>query len=222
MVASFEPAVRNRAIEKVKKFLVPGAQTSTGGALLPAVGIILQQHRIVAQATVLSAPVLMAAGIKVPERSAENWAPVLSKANFRIEPRLATQLNVIIFHHKDLAQGVNKVYGKIRDMVNGFNTHYRVGQAPVAVIATGDNDAHWSAVEKYFGSSTKSNIFVLDFSKPRGALDPAYPVIKMMLGKSGYLSQVRKVFGFLVFLMMMIKYSIFLLFLVCELQDVQS
>ena len=157
IVASFKPEVRNRAIEKVKTFLVPGTQTSTGGTLLPAVGIILQQHRIVAPATVLSAPVLMAAGIKVPERSAENWAPVLSKANFRIEPRLATQLNVIIFHHKDLAQGVNKVYGKkIRDMVNGFNTHYRLGQAPVAIIATGDNDAHWSAVEKYFGSSIRS------------------------------------------------------------------
>lgn len=33
------------------------------------------------------------------------------------------------------------------------------------------------------------NIFVLDFTKPRGSSDPAYPVIKQMLTKNGYLSQ---------------------------------
>lgn len=33
------------------------------------------------------------------------------------------------------------------------------------------------------------NIFVIDFNKPRGATDSAYPVIKQMLTKSGFLSQ---------------------------------
>lgn len=33
------------------------------------------------------------------------------------------------------------------------------------------------------------NVFVLDFNKPRGASDPAYPVIKQLLTKHGFISQ---------------------------------
>lgn len=55
----------------------------------------------------------------------------------------------------------------------------------------GDKERHWGAVESCFNDeSTKvDNIFVLDFVKPRGALDTAYPVIKQMLTSNGYISQ---------------------------------
>jgi Piwi domain len=33
------------------------------------------------------------------------------------------------------------------------------------------------------------NVFVIDFNKPKGSTDHAYPVIKQLLSKSGYLSQ---------------------------------
>lgn len=53
-----------------------------------------------------------------------------------------------------------------------------------------ENEKHWGAVNRYFSTSkTTTNVFVLDFTKPRASLDPAYPVVKQMLTKSGYLSQ---------------------------------
>jgi hypothetical protein len=38
-------------------------------------------------------------------------------------------------------------------------------------------------------SENYENVFVLDFNKPRGSSDPAYPVVKQMLTKHGFLSQ---------------------------------
>lgn len=59
------------------------------------------------------------------------------------------------------------------------------------VDASGDKERHWGPVEKCFADSKQNtdNVFVLDFNKPRGATDPAYPVIKQMLTKNGYISQ---------------------------------
>ena len=37
--------------------------------------------------------------------------------------------------------------------------------------------------------SRSTNVFVLDFNKPRGSTDPAYHVVKRMLAQHGYLSQ---------------------------------
>lgn len=55
----------------------------------------------------------------------------------------------------------------------------------------GDNEKHWGPIERCLSSpsGSRKNIFVLDFTKPRGALDPAYPVIKQMLSSHGFLSQ---------------------------------
>ena len=39
------------------------------------------------------------------------------------------------------------------------------------------------------GQNLPENVFVLDFTKPRGGSDPAYPVVKQMLTANGYLSQ---------------------------------
>jgi len=45
-------------------------------------------------------------------------------------------------------------------------------------------------VEKYFEENRHANPFVLDFVNPKSATDPAYPVIKKVLGSNGYVSQV--------------------------------
>ena len=60
-----------------------------------------------------------------------------------------------------------------------------------AVFKLGDKERHWGIVESTFSdpSLTCDNIFVLDFTKPRGATDPAYPVVKQMLTSNGYISQ---------------------------------
>ena len=52
-----------------------------------------------------------------------------------------------------------------------------------------DNERHWGAVERHFSGRVKENLFVLDFTKPRGTLDPAYPIVKQLLTKAGHLSQ---------------------------------
>jgi hypothetical protein len=186
-IASFPPETRNAAIEKIQTYLTPGS--SKGKALLPALGIILKDQRISAAARVLSVPRLIAAGLDIPQRSAEFWAPLLCQANFSIEPRKAVVMNVVLFHHTDLRSGTNEVYTRIRDFVNGFQTHYRLGEKPFATVPVGDNENHWGQVEQYFSAKAPNNVFVLDFAKPRAKLDPAYPVVKHSLTKSGYLSQ---------------------------------
>ena len=85
-----------------------------------------------------------------------------------------------------------RVYERLRDHVNNLNTSYKFSGRPFAAIRAGDMDAHWEEVERYFKKChLPDNIFVVDFSKPprRSTSDPAYSVVKQMLGESGYLSQ---------------------------------
>jgi hypothetical protein len=190
-VASFQPERRTRAIEKIKAFLIPGAQRSKGaGGLLPAIGIILESDQLKATAEVLPLPRMIAAGVEVPKKMAENWAPILSRANFNIDPKRVLTLNVVVFYHLKLRSAVIRVYNQIRDLVNSFKSFYRFGEHPLALQEVGDNGRHWGEVERYFSQKMPSNIFVLDFVKPsQGTLDPAYPVVKQMLTAKGYLSQ---------------------------------
>ena len=74
-----------------------------------------------------------------------------------------------------------------------------LGHAPVTIFGdvayicdacplhlfVGDNEKHWGACERYFSGKSKENVFVLDFTKPRGTLDPAYPIVKQLLTKVG-------------------------------------
>ena len=192
MIASFKPETRTKAIDKIRDFLVPGAQkTKNAGGLLPALGVRLENKRLPVAAKILGIPAMLAAGIPVPQRNAENWAPLLSKANFDVKANSATKLNVVVFHSGILNdRDVRSVYGRISRMVNNFNSHYRFGGEPYAVIDAGKkDDSHIGEVSKYFSSRVADNIFVLDFVKPRGATDSAYPVVKYMLAKSGHLSQ---------------------------------
>jgi hypothetical protein len=98
--------------------------------------------------------------------------------------------NVVVIHHGRLGNSAGAVYEKIRNLVNQPNARYRFGPKPFALVDAGDKErSHWGAVEKYFSGKVKENIFVLDFCNPNGQLDPAYPVVKRLLSKSGFLSQ---------------------------------
>lgn len=190
-IASYKPASRNQAIDKIRSYLIPGAQKSKGATgLLPALGIQLADGRLSARAEVLPLPMLQAAGIKVPKDKGENWAPLLNRASFNIDPRKANTMKVIVFHSKKI-QGAIDVYNKIRNLVNGYNATYRLDDKPLEMIAAGDREKHWGVVERAFSdpSLNPENIFVIDFNKPPGAADSAYPVIKQLLTKNGFLSQ---------------------------------
>jgi len=192
MIASFKPETRNKAIDQVRDYLVPAAQsTRNAGGLLPALGIRLESSRLPVAAKILGMPSLVAAGVPVPARNAENWAPLLSKSNFRVAANNGTTLNVVVFHNSMLrTSDVTSVYNRIRNMVNGFGSTYRFGEKPTDIVNTGKDDrTHIGEVQKHFAGGVKDNIFVLDFVKPRTAADSAYPVVKHMLAKSGYLSQ---------------------------------
>lgn len=52
------------------------------------------------------------------------------------------------------------------------------------------NKSHHGTVQKHFSGKVPANTFILDFTKPRGSLDPDYPVVKMILAQYGYISQV--------------------------------
>ena len=110
----------------------------------------------------------MAAGVTIPQRNAENWAPVLGKAKFNVEPSRAVRLNVVVFHSRKLSRGAKDVYGRIRSFVNEFKTAYTFNDSPVDMIETDEQERHWGAVERYFsGGGRKDNVFVLDFTQPR-------------------------------------------------------
>eukprot|EP00978_Attheya_sp_CCMP212_P002166 scaffold4463_cov51-Attheya_sp.AAC.9 len=194
MIASFTPEERHLAMDKIKRFIVPGAQKTkgVGGGLLPALGIQLQDERLVVPVSVLPLPMIVAAGVQVPANRGGMWAPLMSSANFKVTPGKAVELKVILIVHQSLERAANEVYGRIRGMVNNFNSTYRFGDKPHAIVKAGDNERHWGAVRTYFdGSKMPANVFVIDLTKParRAALDPAYSVVKQMLGNSGFLSQ---------------------------------
>lgn len=182
-ITSYDPPTRHEAINKALNFLTPGKSKSSGGCLLPAIGVILAENRLKLKAKTLSFPSLVVSGLK---QFGNNFQ--LVNADFKVDPKQATELNVVLFHN-EFIQGHSEVYGRIRDIVNGMNTKYRFPIKPVAVFETSTTEQHFGAVEKYFSSGVPSNVFVLDFAKPKTALDNAYPVVKMTLGQSGYLSQ---------------------------------
>uniref|UniRef100_A0A7S4JYJ5 C2H2-type domain-containing protein n=1 Tax=Odontella aurita TaxID=265563 RepID=A0A7S4JYJ5_9STRA len=194
-IASFMPPERHNAIEEMKRYLQPNAQKTKGkgGGLLPALGIVLKEERFKVPVEVLPLPQIVVSGMRVPERSGTMWAPMLARADYQVNPNRAVKLNVVLVHHENLKNTCKVVYDRIRDLVNGFNSTYRFPNQPCTVVVAGDNERHWGAVERYFGSGSQipSNVFVIDLCRPlrRAALDAAYPVIKQLLGKSGYLSQ---------------------------------
>lgn len=196
-IASFKPDERKEALDQVARFLVPGAQkTREAGGLLPAVGITLQSaNRIEASASVLPIPFIIASGVQVPAQKGENWAPLLTKASFSVNPKQAIVMKVVVIHFERLQQDRTvRVYNKIRDMVNRYDGKFRFSDSPHSLVPAGDGHKHYGVVEKHFTGKQPDNVFVLDFSRPNsrgGAGDPAYHVVKQILGKYGYVSQVR-------------------------------
>ena len=64
MIASFKPDERNKAIEDIKRNLIPGAQKTrgTGGNLLPSLGIVLSDQRLTVPIDTIPLPMMIAAG----------------------------------------------------------------------------------------------------------------------------------------------------------------
>ncbi len=140
MIAGFNPEERNQAIDIIRGYLIPGAQTTRGaGGLLPALGIALQSS-IAATCKVMPVPSIIAAGVSVPKEKADNWAPVLSKAHFNVNTSQATTLNVILVCSAFLIErggGYKDTYDRIRNLVNGHNAKFRLGNSPYEVVKVG-------------------------------------------------------------------------------------
>jgi len=192
MIASFKPEVRSTAIDQVRKFLMPGGQgKKKTGALLPALGVQLENSRMTVAAKVMSVPSLITAGVAIPERFSENWAPQIGKSKFSIHPNQANQLKGILFYNGMISKNsAIEVYSLISKYVNSYQSSYRLSEKPFALLDAGKTDReHIAQVQRYFATSQDANVFVLDFVKPKNAADGAYPVVKQMLGKGGYVSQ---------------------------------
>jgi hypothetical protein len=189
-IASYAPEARNEAIDLIKSYLIPGAQKTKGaGGLLPALGITLHEERLKTKATVLPVPIIISRGVQVP-RNKDNWTPMLSRANFKVEPKQANTLNVIVFHnHRIRRADAEEVYRKLSGQLNKMNAAFRFGEKPYQVIEAGDDERHWGAVERVLSGELPNNLFVVDFNKPRGGSDKAYSYIKQMLTHNGHLSQ---------------------------------
>jgi len=188
LICSFKPEDRNQAIEKIRGFLVPKSRGS--GNLLPALGIQLKNDRLSVQARVLPVPRMIAAGVDIPSKLGQNWAPQISKADFRVDPRQANTLNVVLVHNNKIDNPLS-AYNKLCRFVNNINSTFRLSSKPAYIISAGDNERHWGPIERHLGGKqSHENVFVLDFNKPaQGNTDVAYSVIKQMLTSNGYVSQ---------------------------------
>ncbi|CAJ1932904.1 unnamed protein product [Cylindrotheca closterium] len=191
MIANFPPDVRNEAIKMVRGFLVPGGTGKQG--ILPGLGIQITGDRFTSRATVLPLPMVVAAGVRIPEDKKNMWAPTLNKCNYRFNPSEPNTLKVVLVHYEELTErSAKKVYFQIRQTVNKLNAFYRLSDEPY-LFPAGQGSLHSKAVEECFrqGASSlpKENVFVIDFCRPGGSTDPAYSTIKYMLTRHGYISQ---------------------------------
>lgn len=138
LFASHMPQERNDAIDTLLKHLSPRG-------LLPALGIQLGGGRLVAKAKVLPLPMMIATGVQVPQTRAENWAPLLKQADFKIDPRQSNTFRVVLFCNENIRAAADTVYARLRNLVNGYNSSYRFSERPAAVIITGKFwDKNWS------------------------------------------------------------------------------
>ena len=124
LIASFKPHERHNAIEEMKRYLTPGAQKTKGpgGGLLPAIGVVLEDERVKYQVEVLPLPLIKAARMEIPQEKGHMWAPLMNRANYRVDPGCSTELKVVLVHHHSLGRSIDRVYGKVRDLVNRFNS----------------------------------------------------------------------------------------------------
>jgi len=160
LVASYTPRIRHEAIEEMRRYLLPGAQKSQGGGLLPALGIGLLDERVVVNVTKLPLPVIVAAGVRIPEGQGGNWAPLTAKANYNANPNKVVQMNVVVVYHKSIKSSYQSVYKRVADMIRHHNATYQFGSKPFGVVEAGDMNQHWGAIERYFGGTKlPDNVF---------------------------------------------------------------
>lgn len=132
---------------------------------------------------------------KIPAARAQNWAPTLINASYRVQAKDTTRLNVVVVCHQSVERDAPSMYGRLKRIVNKYQASFSFPEEPYDIVPAGDNEKHWGAIERYFGGTRlPENVFVVDFNRPRNraASDPAYGVVKQMLGKAGFLSQFVK------------------------------
>jgi hypothetical protein len=136
VIASFSPEQKNVAIDKIRAYLDPRKKSSSGSGLLPALGIQLADERLSAKAEILPIPRMIAAGIEVPRHRGSNWASTLNKADFRVDPGEANDLQVILVANQEIRRP-GRIYEKLRGLVNSMNSTFRFSQEPVEVVTVG-------------------------------------------------------------------------------------
>jgi hypothetical protein len=136
VIASFSPEQKNVAIDKIRAYLDPRKKSSNGSGLLPALGIQLADERLSAKAEILPIPRMIAAGIEVPRHRGSNWASALNKADFRVDPGEANDLQVILVANQEIRRP-GRIYEKLRGLVNSMNSTFRFSQEPVEVVTVG-------------------------------------------------------------------------------------
>jgi len=196
LFASFKPEQRTEAMKVIKNFLIPGAQTTReqGGGLLPAIGLRVRDETVSVPVEMIPLPLIMVAGVPLPssESVKKFWAEPASRANFKVQPGQAVELNVVLIYHRSLKHFTDEVFGRICKTVNTFGSKFRFKEGSFDRIEAGDMKDHWNAVSSYLTTTkVKPNTFFLDFLKPpaRQAHDQAYPIVKQILGEAGHLSQ---------------------------------
>ena len=158
-IASYRPDQRNDAVDKIMARLSiiddsticediltqlnpRGKHKQKAGGLLATCGITLRRDKqdtskagvIKAKAILMSIPQLMAAGVPVPERCKNNWAPCLNDARYNTETNdTSITLNAVVFYNDTLEGCRMEVYKKIRNFVNGFGAKFRLGDQPQMV-----------------------------------------------------------------------------------------
>lgn len=138
LIASYTPKQRSDAVNEMMAFI--GSEDQ----LLASCGIMLNRNKddpskarfLPAKATIMSAPTLIAAGVKVPEQYANNWTKGLTDAWYNArEPRQGVEFKCVVFYsHRLEEQKAVHVFHKIRGMVEDFGAQFRFEEQPHAMV----------------------------------------------------------------------------------------
>lgn len=138
-IASYTPRERSEAVDEMMTFVGENDQ------LLASCGIMLgrvvkdgvtKAKFLPAKATVMSAPQLRAAGVKVPARYKDNWTTGMSDAWFNTpEPKQGVRFRVVVFYNNSCeAQRARDVYHQIRNFVEKFHAQFSFEDAPLQMV----------------------------------------------------------------------------------------
>ena len=89
-----------------------------------------------AHATVMSAPSLIAAGVRVPARYKDNWTKGMNSAWFSTpEPRSGVRLKVVVFYNNSLDYDrAMRVFKQIQHFVGQFRSKFTFEERPYDML----------------------------------------------------------------------------------------